>query len=163
MQPEQQQPEQVTKTHEEWMQAANDLATENVKNGGKPFGAIITRNGIKVAEGVNEVLTTHDVTAHAELLAIQRACRALQTPDLSDTCIYASGECCPMCLAAIYWAKIPKVYYSYTAEEEAAVGLATDYVYAQVGLPLAERDLKLQHMPRADGTEDAMKLWAEKK
>lgn len=152
----------ITKTHEEWMQEAIELAYNNVKQGGKPFGAIITRNGVKIAEGVNEVLSTHDVTAHAELLAIQRACKALGTSDLSDVTLYASGECCPMCMASLYWSRISSVYYSYTSDEEEAVGLGTEYVYKQVGLPREERDIKLQHIPRAKETNDAFALWTEK-
>lgn len=152
----------TTKTHNDWMQETIELAFENTKAGGKPFGCIITtKDGKKITDGVNEVVATHDVTAHAELVAIRKACIELGTSDLSNTVLYASGECCPMCLAAVYWAKIDTVFYSYSDQDEAKIGLATDHVYAQLALPRGEREIVLKHIPRDETTNDAFKLWME--
>ncbi|MGK9983419.1 nucleoside deaminase, partial [Salmonella enterica subsp. enterica] len=90
---------------------------------GKPFGAVIVKDGQIVATGVNDVLATHDPTAHAEMQAIREASRLLGKTDLSDCHLYASGEPCPMCLGAIYWSQIKDVYYAYSGEEAAEVGL----------------------------------------
>ena len=96
-------------TQQELMQRAIDLAVENVRNGGGPFGAVIARGGEIVAEGVNRVTSQHDPTAHAEVQAIRKACSELNTFDLTGLDIYASCEPCPMCLGAIYWAHLDQI------------------------------------------------------
>ena len=149
-------------TKEQWMQKTIELAYENTVNGGKPFGAIIVKDDAIVAVGVNEVLETHDPTAHAELLAIRRSTEKLQTTDLSDCQLYASGEPCPMCMGAIYWANFKDVYYAYSSEEEEQAGLGTSHVYAQLALPREEREIQLQHVERQAETNDAFALWIEK-
>ena len=146
------------------LQYANHFrGKENVKNGGKPFGAIITRNNEEIAIGVNEVIATYDITKHAELVAIQKATQILQTSDLSDCTIYASGECCPMCLTAIYFAKINKVFYSYSSNDEERVGLGTKFFYDQLSLPREQRQVKLEYIPRDETTPDAFALWEEQR
>ncbi|WP_231688096.1 nucleoside deaminase [Bacillus sp. FJAT-18017] len=148
--------------HQDFMQLAINLAYDNTKNqNGKPFGAVIVKDGEVIATGVNEVLTTHDPTAHAELLAIREACTALGTTDLSGCELYASGEPCPMCLSAIYWANLQHVYYAFTAEEEEEVGLGTQYVYQQIALPLEERDIKLKRLDKNPQDNNPFALWKE--
>ena len=98
-------------TNEELMREAIRLSVENVKNGGGPFGAVIARNGEIVATGVNRVTPLHDPTAHAEVSAIRAACSKLNTFDLSGCEIFTSCEPCPMCLGAIYWAHLDRIYY----------------------------------------------------
>lgn len=105
------QKESTTMTSEELMRKAIELAEENVTNGGGPFGAVIARDGKIIATGVNRVTANHDPTAHAEVSAIRAACKELGTFDLSGCEIYTSCEPCPMCLGAIYWAHIDKMYY----------------------------------------------------
>src|SRR5262245_63190001 len=106
-----------------FMQRAAALALEKMRaDGGGPFGAVIVRDGSIVAEGWNEVTSTNDPTAHAEVVAIRRACARLGTFQLSDCEIYASCEPCPMCLGAIYWARLRTLYYANTREEAAAIG-----------------------------------------
>lgn len=96
--------------NEKYMQMAIDLAVENVKNGGGPFGAVIVKDGKVLATGVNRVTTNNDPTAHAEVTAIRNACSKLSTFDLEGSTIYSSCEPCPMCLGAIYWAHISHLY-----------------------------------------------------
>ncbi|MGE7935226.1 nucleoside deaminase [Bacillus paramycoides] len=149
--------------HEKFMKLAIDLAYENTKNkNGKPFGAVLVKDGEIIAKGVNDVLKTHDPTAHAELLAIRQACRILGTSDLSDCILYASGEPCPMCLSAIYWANLQHVYYSYTAQEEEEIGLGTKYVYQQIALPKEQRDIKLLKLYKNHHEKNPFALWKEK-
>lgn len=149
-------------SHKEFMQQAIELAYGNTKKKkGKPFGALIVKDGNVVAKGVNDVLATHDPTAHAELLAIREACRTLGTSDLSDCVLYASGEPCPMCLSAIYWANLRQVYYAYTAQEEEEIGLGTKYVYEQIALPKEQRDIKLLKLDKSGPDKNPFALWKE--
>lgn len=132
------------------MEYAVKISKENVeKKEGKPFGAVIVKNGEIISEGVNEVIASHDPTAHAELLAISRASRKLGTDDLSDCELYASGEPCPMCLSAIYLANIEKAYFANPAEGNPLAARA-QYIYKQVGLSNEQRENKLIHMPVED-------------
>lgn len=112
-----------------WIARAIQLAEENVRAGGGPFGAVIVRQGQKIAEGVNEVTLVNDPSAHAEITAIRAAGRALSTFDLSGTEIYASCEPCPMCLGAIYWARIGAVYYAADRHDAANAGFADEFIY----------------------------------
>lgn len=101
-------------THQELMRRAIQLAVDNVKNGGGPFGAVIARNGEIIAEGVNRVTPNHDPTAHAEVQAIRAAAARLENFDLAGCSIYSSCEPCPMCLGAIYWAHLDHLYFAAT-------------------------------------------------
>ncbi|MBE1442001.1 nucleoside deaminase [Paenibacillus sp. OAS669] len=129
---------------ESYMNKAIELAYRNtLHQGGKPFGAVIVKNGEIIATGVNEVLSTNDPTAHAEMQAIRQASRVLNSPQLTDCEIYASGQPCPMCLAAIYWSGAKAVYYAYTEEDAAAIGLSTRHVYQQLSLPMEQQTLPI--------------------
>ena len=117
------------------MQRAVDLALECMRaNRGGPFGAVIVRDGAIVAEGWNEVTSTNDPTAHAEVVAIRRACAKFGAFHLSDCAIYTSCEPCPMCLGAIYWARFRALYYANTREEAAAVGFNDELIYREMPL-----------------------------
>lgn len=106
-------------THEQWLQKTIEMAIENVEQGGGPFAALLVKNGNVLGQGTNRVHIAQDPSAHAELLAIREACTTLQTTDLSDCILYASGEPCPMCLGAAYWAKVGKIYYACNKVEAA--------------------------------------------
>jgi guanine deaminase len=125
---------------EEFMRRAIALAIENVRSGrGGPFGAVIVRDGIIVAEGTNLVTSTKDPTAHAEVVAIRRACAQLGTFQLEGCEIYTSCEPCPMCLGAIYWARPAKLYFGGTHKDAATAGFDDSFIYQQARIPVSER------------------------
>ncbi|NTV12665.1 MAG: nucleoside deaminase [Desulfobulbaceae bacterium] len=128
---------------------------------GGPFGAVVVRRGEIVARGWNQVTSTNDPTAHAEMVAIREACRVLGTFWLGDCEIYSNCEPCPMCLSAIYWAGIPKLYYAATAADAATVGFADAYIYRELLSQPAERNLSMEQGMRGEALA-AFKLWEEK-
>jgi len=143
------------------MARALELAIENIKNGvGGPFGAIVVRNGAIVAEGVNQVTATNDPTAHAEIVAIRRACQALQTFQLDDCEIYTSCEPCPMCLGAIYWARPARIYYAGTREDAREAGFDDDFIYEQIAVAPDHRAIPMQQLMR-ERARQAFRLWTE--
>ena len=149
-------------TGEDFMQRALDLALERMRaNKGGPFGAVIVRDGAIVAEGWNEVTSTNDPTAHAEVIAIRRACATLGTFNLSDCEIYASCEPCPMCLGAIYWARFRTLYYANTREEAAAIGFDDEFIYGEMPLAPAARRIPGVHL-RTPRSHVAFAEWAAK-
>lgn len=122
------------------MRRAIELAAENVRSGGGgPFATVIVKNGEIVSEGTNLVTSINDPTAHAEIVAIRRACAALATFQLTDCDLYTSCEPCPMCLGAIYWARPSTIYYAATQADAAAAGFDDSFIYQQMRLPAAER------------------------
>lgn len=118
----------------ELMLRAIKLSEESVKNGGGPFGTVIARNGEIIAEASNCVTINCDPTAHAEVSAIRKATEALKTFDLSGCAIYTSCEPCPMCLGAIYWAHLDKIYYANDRKDAAAIGFDDDFIYKELDL-----------------------------
>lgn len=124
----------------QWMRQAIALATENVKNnGGGPFGAIVVRGAEQVAHGVNQVTSACDPTAHAEIMAIRHAAAALGTHDLSGCELFSSCEPCPMCLGAILWSRLDRVFYGATQQEAAAAGFDDSVFYQQMSLAPDQR------------------------
>ena len=117
----------------EFMKIANDLSLDNLKtNVGGPFGAVIVKNGKIIGKGSNHVLKNNDPTAHAEIMAIRDACNNINSYDLSDCVLYTSCYPCPMCLSAIIWSNIKKVYYGNTKEDAANIGFRDDYIYSYI-------------------------------
>jgi guanine deaminase len=138
----------------EIMKRAIDLAVENVTSGsGGPFGAVVVREGRVIATGVNEVTATNDPTAHAEVVAIRNACRQLKGFSLEGCTIYTSCEPCPMCLAAIYWARMERIYYSGTAADAAAAGFDDAFLYSEIKKDIGERTVPEQRMLAERGNE----------
>lgn len=121
-------------TKEELMREAIRLSIENIKKGGGPFAAIIARNGELIATGKNRVTAQHDPTAHAEVNAIRAAARKLKAFDLSGCEIYTSCEPCPMCLGAIYWARLDKIYYANNKDDAAKIGFDDSFIYDEMNL-----------------------------
>lgn len=148
-------------TKQELMQRAIDLAVENVRNGGGPFGAVIARGGEIVAEGVNRVTSQHDPTAHAEVQAIRKACSEFNTFDLTGLDIYASCEPCPMCLGAIYWAHLDHLYFAGTKDDAARIGFDDAFIYKELPLPIHERELPTEAMMNAEAQAPFV-AWQEK-
>lgn len=143
------------------MRRAIALSIESVNSGGGPFGAVIARNGEIVAEGSNNVTLHHDPTAHAEVSAIREACRKLETFDLSGCNIYTSCEPCPMCLGAIYWAHIDKIYYANDRRDAADIGFDDDFIYQEIALKPTERTKPSEILLREEAIE-AFKQWEAK-
>lgn len=136
------------------------LAYANAEAGGRPFGAVIVRDGRIVASGVNEIVRTGDPTSHAELNAIRLASQALGSPDLGGCAVFASGHPCPMCMAAMRLAGIAAVTYAYTNEDGAPHGLSTAAVYDDLAKPFAEQSMAIRHLPvRLSGRPDLYADW----
>lgn len=134
-------------TNQDFMRQAIALAVENVTSGsGGPFGAVIVKDGEVVATGVNRVTTTNDPTAHAEVTAIRSACAALGRFQLEGCEVYTSCEPCPMCLAAIYWARCSRIYYGANAADAAKAGFDDAFLYDEMKKPLGERMLPLENL-----------------
>lgn len=148
-------------TDQELMREAIRLSRENVSNGGGPFGAVIARKGEIVATGCNRVTASNDPTAHAEVSAIRAACRELGTFDLSGCTIYTSCEPCPMCLAAIYWAHLDKVFYGNDQHDAAAIGFDDSFIYRELALKPADRSKQMEALLR-DEALGAFRDWEEK-
>lgn len=140
---------------------AIELAYANADKGGRPFGALIVKDGKVIAQGVNEIMTTNDPTAHAELLAIRAASQALGSASLAGCSVYASGHPCPMCMAAMRMTGIQDVTYAYSNEDGEPFGLSTAQVYADLAKPRAEQSMKVHHMPTRldDGRADLYSYW----
>ncbi|MGN6163016.1 MAG: nucleoside deaminase [Flavisolibacter sp.] len=144
-----------------FMREAIKLSVENVKkyNGG-PFGAVIVKDGKIVARGANKVTIDKDPTAHAEVMAIREACKILNTFELAGCEIYASCEPCPMCLGAIYWARIDKLYFANTKQDAAAINFDDKFIYEEIEKPFEERELFTRQILR-DEALVAFKKWVE--
>ena len=155
------QKESTNLTSEELMRKAIELAEENVINGGGPFGAVIARDGKIVATGVNRVTANHDPTAHAEVSAIRTACKELGTFDLSGCEIYTSCEPCPMCLGAIYWAHLDKIYYGNDKADAKRIGFDDSFIYDEIALSPEERKLESKRI-LSDEAAKAFNMWMEK-
>lgn len=151
------------KEHFNFIQEALNLAYENSNKGGRPFGAVIVKDGKIIASSVNEILITNDPTAHAELSAIRKASQVLGSSHLDGCKVYASGHPCPMCLAAIHMVGIDEVYYAYSNEEAEAFGLSTSHVYSELAKPFNEQKVLIQYVPvRLDEKVDLYSYWKGK-
>ncbi len=147
-------------THEELMRKAISLSIENFKNGGGPFGAVIAKDGEIIASGVNRVTANTDPTAHAEVSAIREACAKLGTFNLEGCEIYTSCEPCPMCLGAIYWARISRMYYGNNKTDAKEVGFDDSFIYDEIALAPRNRKLASEVL-LSDEALQAFKLWRE--
>lgn len=147
-------------THEYFMEKAVELSLENMRAGkGGPFGAIIVRQGKIIGTGANHVTSDNDPTAHAEVVAIRDACKNLGTFQLDDCEIYTSCEPCPMCLAAIYWARPKAIYYANTRKDAADIGFDDDFLYEELKKNLEERSLPIHQLDKSN----ALKVFDERK
>lgn len=145
---------------EKFMRKAIALSIENIKKGGGPFGAVIVKNNKIIANGTNHVTAHNDPTAHAEVIAIRKACHKLGTFDLSDCQIYSSCEPCPMCLGAIYWAHIDRLFYGNTKANAKNIDFDDSFIYDEIALPPENRKLKSTQM-LAEEAILAFRIWSE--
>ncbi|MRG57243.1 nucleoside deaminase [Phyllobacterium sp. SYP-B3895] len=136
----------------QFLEEAIALALDNAKTGGRPFGAVVVKDGKVIARGVNRIQTDNDPTAHAELLALRAAGLALQSPRLDGCSVYASGQPCPMCLAAIRMAGIGDITFAYSNEQAEPFGLSTAVIAKELAKPIDEQaGLSYTHSPVGDG------------
>lgn len=150
-----------SKEDEKFMQQAIDLSIENVANGGGPFGAVIVRDGEVIATGTNRVTATCDPTAHAEVSAIRAACAKLGDFKLAGCTIYSSCEPCPMCLSALYWAGVERIFYGNTKEDAKAINFDDSFIYDQIALDYSERSIPCINIMREQALA-GFKAWSNK-
>lgn len=145
----------------EYMELAARLSSENIDNGGGPFGAVIVNNNEIISTGVNRVTADNDPTAHAEVNAIRKACKKLGTFKLEGCTVYSSCEPCPMCLSALYWAGVKKIYYGNTKEDAAAINFSDKFIYEEI-----EKDPQMRSTPgihvAGSNAIKAFEKWADK-
>jgi len=147
--------------NEKYMRRAIALSIRNIDNGGGPFGALIVKDGEIIAEGVNRVTRQHDPTAHAEVVAIRKAARKLGTFDLSGCEIYASCEPCPMCLGAVYWARLDCLYYGNSKADAKQIGFDDSFIYDEIKIDQEFRKIKtVQYL--SDEAITAFEKWQAK-
>ena len=137
----------------EFLLRAIEIAKENIANGGGPFGAVIVLGSEIIAEAGNTVVPTNDPTAHAEVNAIRQACQKLKTFELTNAVIYASCEPCPMCLSAIYWAGIKKIYYAASRFDAADAGFDDEFIYKELELPIDKRSIQIKQLSLGEESE----------
>ncbi len=130
----------------QFLRQAIELAVENVRRNGGPFGALVVRGGVVIATGSNQVTRTNDPTAHAEIVALREACRVLGSFQLDECEVYSSCEPCPMCLGALYWARPSRIYFAATQHQAAAVGFDDSFIYREIQTPAAERTIPMIHI-----------------
>ena len=141
---------------------AIELARANIGRGGRPFGAVLVRDGVVLATGVNEIHASNDPTSHAELNAVRAASQVLASPDLAGSTVYASGHPCPMCMAAMRAAGVARVLYAYSNDDGTPFGLTSAAAYADLAKPFAEQSMDIRHVPvRPQGKADLYAEWAE--
>ncbi len=143
-----------------FLKRAVELAGKGIRKGCGPFGAVIVKNGEIVSKANNRVVLSHDPTAHAEILAIRKACSKLGSHDLSGCVLYASCEPCPMCLGAIYWAGLRKIVYASDRYEAETSGFSDNLIYNEITLDPPDRKIKFIHLPDAGG-KDVFRIWDE--
>ena len=144
-----------------FMARAIQLSLDNVRSGsGGPFGAVIVKEGVVVAEAANQVTATNDPTAHAEVLAIRQACQRFRFFELRGCDLYSSCEPCPMCLGAIYWARIGKVYFGNLAADAAKIGFDDSAIYEEITQPHAQREIPMIQLMREEALA-AFRMWEQ--
>tara|TARA_B100001250_G_C19780704_1_gene781729 strand:+ start:1168 stop:1632 length:465 start_codon:yes stop_codon:yes gene_type:complete len=146
----------------QFMERAIELSIENLKNGGGPFGSIIVKDNKIIAEGVNRVTASKDPTAHGEIVAIREACKKLNDFNLKGCELYSNCEPCPMCLSAIYWARINKIYYANTREDAQKIDFDDSFIYSEFHKKINERKIPMFQMMRNEALK-AFELWDNKK
>lgn len=146
----------------QFMREAIRLSVEQMRAGnGGPFGAVVVRKGKVIGRGCNLVTSTNDPTAHAEVVAIREACRKLRTFKLDDCELYTSCEPCPMCLSAIYWARLKRVYFANTRKDAAKIQFDDEFLYREVAKPISKRSLPMKQFLRSEALA-AFKEWEAK-
>ena len=142
----------------DFMKRAIDLSIQNIKNNGGPFGCVIVKDNNIISEGVNRVTFNNDPTAHAEIVAIRNACNKMNTFNLEGCELYSSCEPCPMCLSAIYWSHVDKVYYGNSRDDAAKIQFDDKFIYDELLLNMEERKIPISQISRDEAIK-AFNLW----
>lgn len=150
----------MNETHQQFMREAIKLSLTNIEQNGGPFGAVIVKDGSIIATGTNRVTANNDPTAHAEITAIRAAAQNISSFDLSGCTIYTSCEPCPMCLAAIYWARIDQIFYGNTKLDAKNIGFDDSFIYDEIALPSSKRSIKTAQLIRNEAIVGFEK-WAD--
>lgn len=151
----------ITDTDRDFIKMACEIASENIDNGGGPFGAVIVKNGQVLSTGGNTVTLDNDPTAHAEVNAIRRACALEKNFKLEGAVIYSSCEPCPMCLSALYWAGVSRIYYANTKTDAAAINFDDNFIYQEIDKPNLQRSIPCIHVVDEHAI-DHFKKWSLK-
>src|SRR5690554_4075151 len=151
----------MTEMQKEYMRRAIELSRKSLANGGGPFGAVIVKDGKIISETSNSVTLDNDPTAHAEVNAIRKACKALNSFDLTGCEIYSSCEPCPMCLGAIYWSRLDALYFGNTKKDAADIGFDDSFIYEELEIPVEKRRVKTNQVMR-DESIVAFEEWNKK-
>ena len=144
-----------------FMQRAIELSIESIHSGGGPFGSVVAKDNEIISEGMNRVTVNNDPTAHGEITAIRQACKKLNTFDLSGYELYSNCEPCPMCLSAIYWSHIDKVYYANTRDDAQKIDFLDPIIYKELQKTNEEKKIQMVQMMRAEGLK-AFEIWNKK-
>lgn len=146
--------------HKAFLRQAIDLAIASAASQGGPFGAVIVKHGKVIGRGHNQVTSHCDPSAHAEIVAIRDACKNLNDYQLKDCIIYASCQPCPMCMSAIYWARIPQLIYAATAEDAARAGFDDQFIYDELAKDESQRNISITHLEH-DQAQESFRIWQE--
>ena len=144
-----------------FMNRAIELSIESVNNGGGPFGCVIVKENKIISEGSNKVTSTNDPTAHGEIVAIREACKKINNFNLNGFELYSNCEPCPMCLSAIYWSRIDKIYYANTREDARKIDFDDSFIYSEIKKNIDERKIPMTQMMREEALK-AFELWNKK-
>jgi len=145
----------------EFMKRAIELSIESVNNGGGPFGSVVVKDGKIIAEGSNKVTSNNDPTAHGEIVAVREACKKLNNFSLNGCELYSTCEPCPMCLSAIYWARIGKIYYANTREDARKIDFDDSLIYTELQKNIDKRKIPMIQMMRNEALK-AFEMWDKK-
>ena len=144
-----------------FMQRAIELSIESINSGGGPFGSVIVKDEKIISEGMNRVTVDNDPTSHGEILAIRNACKKLNTFNLSNCSLYSSCEPCPMCMSAIYWSRIGKVYYANTRDDAKKINFDDSLIYSEIPKKNEDRKIPIKQMMRNEALK-AFDIWDKK-
>ena len=144
-----------------FMQRAIELSIESINSGGGPFGSVIVKDEKIISEGMNRVTVDNDPTSHGEIVAIRNACKKLNTFNLSDCSLYSSCEPCPMCMSAIYWSRIGKVYYANTRDDAKKINFDDSLIYSEIPKKNEDKKIPIKQMMRNEALK-AFDIWDKK-
>ena len=144
-----------------FMQRAIELSIESINSGGGPFGSVIVKDEKIISEGMNRVTVDNDPTSHGEIVAIRNACKKLNTFNLSNCSLYSSCEPCPMCMSAIYWSRIGKVYYANTRDDAKKINFDDSLIYSEISKKNEDRKIPIKQMMRNEALK-AFDIWDKK-